>query len=192
MQVVEPRRKWKDEIGPSEHIFRITTVDRIAGEDGRIAKVLHASAAIPASAVGAANPRNSYASAGRKVRSGAFHDVADDLMSGNQALPPPRKFPLHNMQVGTANPASADLQQNMARLQRGARNFLYAKRTLGNILGCRKDRRCHLNGSRNRNRNLRSNAICDDCSCDRLVADEDWPNSEKRKADPPLYCCGWF
>jgi hypothetical protein len=61
-------------------------------------------------------------------------------MSGNQVLPPRWKFALHNMQVGTANTASSDPQQDMARFQRRARNFLYVKRTLGNVLGFGKDR----------------------------------------------------
>jgi hypothetical protein len=71
-------------------------------------------------------------------------------MPGNQVLPPRRKFALHNVQVGAANPASSHLQQDTARLQRGAHNFLYAKRTLGNILGIGKDRGNH------RNRKLRA------------------------------------
>src|ERR1022692_3220790 len=93
MQVVERRRKWKDEIGPRERIFGVTTIYRIAGEDGRIAEVLHASPAVPASAVGAANPGNPDARSGRKVRRDAFHHVADNLMSWNQVLPSQRQFP---------------------------------------------------------------------------------------------------
>src|ERR1035438_3427911 len=185
MQVVERRRKWKDEIGPRERIFGVTTIYSIAGEDGRIAEVLHAPSAIPTCSVNAANPGNPDARSGRKVRGGAFHHVADNLMSWNQVLPSQRKFPLHNMQVGTANPASADLQQDMARFQRRARNFLDAKRTLGNILGFGKDRGNH--------RNLRSKAGCDDFSWNRRVGDEDWLGRSNRECEQPsLYCCGWF
>ena len=143
MQVVERCRKWKYEVSPRQRIFCITAIYRVAGEDGSIAKVLHASAAVPTCSVGAANPRNSNARSGRKVCGGAFHDVADNLMSGNQVLAARRKFAFHNMQVGTANTAGADFQQDMARLQRRARNFIDAKRTLRNILGCGKDRGFH-------------------------------------------------
>jgi hypothetical protein len=143
MQVVEPRRKGKDEIGPRERVFCVTAIYRIASEDRSIAKVLHASAAVPTRSVNAANPRDSNADASRQLRGGAFHDVTDDLVPGNQVLPPQRKFALHNVQVGAANPASSHLQQDMAWLQRGTHNFLYPKRTLGNILGFGKDRGNH-------------------------------------------------
>src|ERR1035441_10956995 len=112
MQVVERCWKWKYEISPSKRIFRVTAIYGIAGKDGSIAKVLHTSAAVPTASVGAANPRNSDARAGRKVCGGAFHDVANDLMSGNQVLPAWRKFAFHNMQVGAANTAGAYFQQD--------------------------------------------------------------------------------
>jgi hypothetical protein len=143
VQIVERCRKWKYEISPSKRIFRVASIYGIAGENGSIAKILHASAAVPTASVGAANPRNSDARAGRKVCCAAFHDVADDLMSGNQVLPARRKFAFHNMQVGAANTAGAYFQQDMARFERRARNFIYTKRTLRNILGCGKDRGYH-------------------------------------------------
>ena len=143
MQVVEIGRKRKYEISPRQRIFRITPIYRIAGEHGRIAKVLHATAAIPARSVNAANPRNSDPSTDGNVLRGAFHHVADNLMSGNQTLSPRRKFSFDNMQVGTADPACPHFQQHMTRFQRRTRNFLYAQRTLRNILGCIEDRGYH-------------------------------------------------
>jgi hypothetical protein len=143
VQVVERCWKWKYEISPSKRIFRVTAIYGIAGKDGSIAKVLHTSAAVPTGSIGAANPRNSDARAGRKVCGGAFHDVANDLMSGNQVLPARRKFAFHNMQVGAANTAGAHFQQDMARFERRARNVIYAKRTPRNVLGCGKDRGYH-------------------------------------------------
>src|ERR1017187_2921855 len=115
MQVVERCWKWKYEISPSKRIFRVTAIYGIAGKDGSIAKVLHTSAAVPTGSIGAANPRNSDARSDPALRWAAFHDVANDLMSGNHALPARRKFAFYNMQVAAANTAGAYFQQDVAR-----------------------------------------------------------------------------
>ena len=105
----------------------IAAVDRVAGEDGAVAEVLHVVAAEPAIAVDAADPRNAYARAGGEGCGCAFHHFADDLMAGNDARVQGRKVALDDVEIGAADAAGDDLEQNFAGLRIGMGDFFDGK-----------------------------------------------------------------
>ena len=117
VQVVQGVRKGIDEVGASQRVFGIPSVNRVAGEHRRVAEILHASNAIRARSVDASQPGNAYASARR--------ELADDLMARNQWTAQGRKFALRDVQIRPADPARTDAQQHITGLDGRFGDFFY-------------------------------------------------------------------
>src|ERR1700674_5563962 len=83
VQIVESLGKRKYEIRTGGGILSIAAVHGIAGEGGRIAKVLKTVLAIPTLPVNAADPGNTNTGPNRKLRGGPLHDFAHNLMTRN-------------------------------------------------------------------------------------------------------------
>src|SRR5208337_717927 len=134
MQIVEGCGKTKNEIGAGERVFGVPAVQAVSGECRRIAEVLHVAPAVPASPVGAADPRDAYASSNRELSCGAFDDFSDDLVARNQLLAARSKFALDDMQIGAADTTGTHLQENMSRFRFRTWNVSNLKRMLLNWL----------------------------------------------------------
>jgi len=108
VHVVQTCRQRKDKIPSSESILRVAAVNGVAREGRRIAEIFLASPAISANTVGTSDPRDSNPGSDRKFRARAVHHIADDLMARDHTGFQNGKFSLADMQVGAANPASAN------------------------------------------------------------------------------------
>ncbi len=107
MEIVEAGGQRKDEISARDGILGVAAVDRVARENGRVAKVLHASTAVRASAVDSADPGDADARADGVLGGGSFDDFAYDLMAGNDILTQGCKLAFDHMQIGAADRAGA-------------------------------------------------------------------------------------
>jgi len=139
MEIVQLRRNRKTKVGTGERVFGIASVHGIAGKRREVAQVFHIAATVGAGAVDAAEPGNTDAATFRYVagqilissRRAAFsldrqaacptrsnlsgNDFADDLVSRDDARIARRQFTLYDVQVGAADAASEDTQQNVVR-----------------------------------------------------------------------------
>jgi hypothetical protein len=70
-----------------------------------VAKVFHVVPAIPARAVGPANPGNAHAAAKWKFSRGTIDNLADYLVSRNHILYAGQQFAFDDMQIRPANSA---------------------------------------------------------------------------------------
>jgi hypothetical protein len=91
-----------------------TPVPRIAGEQGTIAKILHALPAETADATGVAEPGDTDPVADPVARDVAPDeiDAADDFMSRNDRIFDARQFGIDDVEVGSAHSARADPDAN--------------------------------------------------------------------------------
>jgi hypothetical protein len=88
-----------------------------------IAKVFHAVAAEPATAVYSAHPGDANAHSDGQIGSCAFHHLADDLMSGDNARPDGREIALDDVKIGAADTTSNHLEQHLSGLRMGLRKI---------------------------------------------------------------------
>jgi hypothetical protein len=102
---LQPWGQWINEIGSNKDVLSITSVHRVAGEDGPVAKILESMLAIPASAVRSTHPGNTDSAAQRHICRCTMHDLADNLMSGNEVRFQRREFILRDMEICPAYPA---------------------------------------------------------------------------------------
>ena len=123
VQIVERIGQWKHEVGARGGELGISAIDRIAGKGGRIAKILPASRAIRAGAVDSADPGHSDPGPERQILVCAIHNLADDLMAGDQRVAQRRQFAGHDVQVRATNAAGSHAKQNVARLRFRLRYF---------------------------------------------------------------------
>ena len=111
---VEAGRQRVAEVGADEGELGVAAVDGVAGEGGVVAEVLHGVGAEPAGAVDAAHPGDADARAEGELGRGAFDDLADDLVAGDEAGLERRKVALGDVQVGAADAAGDDAEQDVA------------------------------------------------------------------------------
>jgi hypothetical protein len=86
---------WKTKVCPSQRVFSVASVYRVAGESGEIAEIFFISAAVGAGAVGAPDPGHAYSCARRQ--SVSCNNGANDLVPRNHSRVPWRKFAFNNM-----------------------------------------------------------------------------------------------
>ncbi len=115
MQVVQFLREFEHKVAARHHVLRVAAVDRVSGEDGRIAKVLEAAAAVRASSVYAPDPGNANARAKRQVDRSAVFNNPYDLVAGDELLFSRWQFALDDVHIGTADAAGAHTKQNLTR-----------------------------------------------------------------------------
>jgi hypothetical protein len=98
-------------IGASEGVFRVASVDGVAGEGRGVAEIFFATAAIGAGTVGAAQPGNADAGAGRclvgqeRPTHTSLADFAYDLMAGDDSFAVGSEFAFCDVEVGAADSA---------------------------------------------------------------------------------------
>jgi hypothetical protein len=144
VEVVELRGNRKTKVGAGKGVAGVPSVHGVTSEGGEVAQVFHIAAAVKAGAVGAAQPRNPDAGAfcGRtdgesrlsRVGDGtlvgqecpthtirgrfkvASDDFADDLVSGDETWIARREFTFYDVQIGAADAACENPEQNVAGL----------------------------------------------------------------------------
>ena len=75
-----------------------------------IAEVLHVVAAEPAIAVYPTHPGDAHARSKGQILGCAFHHLADDLMTGDDARPNWREIAFNDMEIGAADATCDDLE----------------------------------------------------------------------------------
>src|SRR5262245_24568748 len=121
-----------DEIRRGDGVFGVTAVDQPSGECGILTKILFALAAVFAHAVSLMEPGNAHAVVDLESRH-AFSDLRDapdDLMAGNDGQNLWRQFALDDVQVGAADAADADFDQDLTRAGLWLWRFSQFKRIL--------------------------------------------------------------
>ena len=107
----------RHECGLGDDMGRVAAVAVVAGERGIVAEVLAAVAAIGAVAAGAPEPRNADSSADREaldVRPRP-QDPADNLVAGHDRRPHVGQLAVDDVQVGAADAAGFDPDQQLRR-----------------------------------------------------------------------------
>jgi hypothetical protein len=105
MYVIQRRGERENEVGPRGRELRVSSVYRIAGEGRRIAKILMVILAIPACAVRAPDPGNTYPCSQSEFRRRPLNNFFHDLVTRNQNFPQGAEFAFNNVEVGPANAA---------------------------------------------------------------------------------------
>ena len=117
IQIAEGLRQRVDEVCASEGVLGIASVNRVAGVRRGIAEVFLASLAIGAGSVDASQPRYSDPGAGREV---SFDDLAYYLVARDQRAAEGLEFAFDDMQIGAADSAGANAQQDVTRAETAA------------------------------------------------------------------------
>src|SRR5262249_53049367 len=114
--VTPPLRKGKAVARIGERVRGIAAVARVAGKYRPIAQVLSAAAAIRADAAGRAEPRDPDALAYRQSRDFRPQggDAPDDLVAGHDRKLRVWQFAVDHVQIGPADTAGRDLDENFA------------------------------------------------------------------------------
>ena len=84
MHLIQPLRQGKRKVGAYQCVLGISTIHRIPSECRMVAKILHLVFAEPAVPVGTTHPGDTNTAAQRHGLSIPFHNLADDLVTGNQ------------------------------------------------------------------------------------------------------------
>jgi hypothetical protein len=82
-----------------------------------IAEVFHVVAAEPAIAVHPAHPGDADARSNRQIQGCAFHDFADDLMTGNDAWTDGREIAFDDVEICAADATGNDFEKHLAGLR---------------------------------------------------------------------------
>src|ERR1043166_2915374 len=115
MQIVKIWRQRKHKVRAGLGILRITSVHHIAGEAYGVTEILASAPAIDAGSVGACNPRDTDARAIWQFVRATLHNLADNLMTWDNAIQDLRQFAFNNVQVGPAHSAG-ELPQILDRV----------------------------------------------------------------------------
>jgi hypothetical protein len=110
------------EVGADGGEVGIAAVDGVAGEDGVVAEILQPGAAKPAIAVDAADPGDADARADGERGGSTLDHLADDLMAGNDARLQRLEIAFDDVEIGAADAAGEDFEQDFAGLWLRARD----------------------------------------------------------------------
>jgi hypothetical protein len=134
MQIIERRGERIYEIGAGQRILGVASIHGVPGECGRVAEILETTLAIPAVPVGAADPGDTYARAGRELRRGSINHDTDDLMAGNESFTTWPQFAFDDVQVRPAKATGTHAEEQIAGRRLRRRNLDDLQRALGNVL----------------------------------------------------------
>ncbi len=125
-------------------VLGIAAVDLVAGEARVVAKILLAAPAIETGAVGMAQPRHADAIARCELRDALTErrHMADDLMAEHERELGLRKLAVENMQIGAADAAGRDLDEDLA----GSRLGHFERGLLERRARAFEQHRLHLRG----------------------------------------------
>ena len=117
LQVVVVRRQLEAIAGIGDGELRKTAVNLVAGIAGAVAQVFPPVLAIPAVSTAAAQPGHAHAlTRDETADAGAQRlDLTHDLVAWDQRQRRFSQFAVHHMQVGAADAAGGDSQQQLAR-----------------------------------------------------------------------------
>jgi hypothetical protein len=106
-------------------VSRKSAVARIAREQRLVAEIFHFAPAVETLSAGVAQPGNADAlTKAMVVNAGSDSiDAPDNLMSRNDRIFDVRQFAIQNMQIGSADAASADLHADLTSLWHGVRKL---------------------------------------------------------------------
>jgi hypothetical protein len=110
----EPGREREGEVGADENVLGVASVDGVAGEDWIVTEVFFVAAAEETTAVGATDPGDPDTHAEGPIGGCAFDDLADDLVAGNERLMDEGEIALKDVEVGAADSAGEDAEENVA------------------------------------------------------------------------------
>ena len=149
-------RETVDEPGRRDRVLGEAAVHVPAGEERVLAEVLLPAPAEAAGLVGLVQPRHADAVADgerRRARGAARrdevrarperHDLADDLMTGDDGRAVRRQLALEDVQVGAADAAGQHPQEDLARTRLGHRELDEPERRLRHRSGRRQLHRAH-------------------------------------------------
>src|ERR1700756_4773995 len=102
---------------PRDSVLRISTIDGVTGELGKVAKILHSVAAVFAGLIRAMQPRNSHPRASAKTPGvlAAFLNAPNHLVPGNHRRFSRLQFAFDYVQIGAAHAAKVHADQYFAR-----------------------------------------------------------------------------
>jgi hypothetical protein len=127
VRVVRRDREAKTLVGNGE--LRVPAVDVVPGEARALAQVLAFGVAVTTHAAGPTQPRNPDAVADAKTVAGPRrNDLANDLMSRNERQAWFLQITVDDMEIGSADAACSDPNQNLIRARFGFRKRLFAQR----------------------------------------------------------------
>jgi len=109
LDVRVPLRDREAEARVGDRVLGVAAVEVVAGEARSVAEVLPAAQAVAALAARPAEPRDADAPAGRLVD-------ADDLVAGHERQLRVGQLAVDDVQVGAADPAGADADEQLAGL----------------------------------------------------------------------------
>src|SRR5205823_2531836 len=134
------------ELGASQGVFCVASVDGIAGEGGEIAEVFLGPATVRAGAVGAAKPGDAYAGAytGRYGVEVAGYYFAYDLVARDDSWVAGREFAFDDVGVGAADSAGEYFEENVAWFRFGGGNVFDFQWGLGDWSGSGEDCGFHV------------------------------------------------
>ena len=106
------------------HELRVTAIQRISGKLRIFTKILPARTTVTAFPAGPAQPGN--ANTGTLLEAfrtfADFHDTADNLVTENERQFRMYEIAVHDLEIGPADGAGADSNENLAIAQAGLRN----------------------------------------------------------------------
>jgi hypothetical protein len=131
--VVEGGRQGIGEVGADESVLGVAAVYGIASEDWVVAEVFFVAKAERAGAVGATDPGDAYSHASGAVGSCAVDDFAYDLVAGDEGLVDEGKVALEDVEIGAADSAGEDAEEEMAFGEGGAGDFFDLEGLVGGV-----------------------------------------------------------
>lgn len=132
-----------NEVGAGEGVLGVASVDAVSGEDGVVTEIFGTHAAEAAGTVCAAHPRDADAGADGECGCSAVYDLADDLVAGDYGLLERRKVALDDVEVGAADSAGEDSQQDVAGANGGRGEIFEAEELAGSGEGRVEDGGLH-------------------------------------------------
>jgi hypothetical protein len=143
VQVVEPIAERERKVCTGDDRGCISPIDVVAGKDRGIAEILTSFSAKPARPIGSAQPRDADARPERDVSTrSCSRNHPDNLMARHDRRMARLKLALDDVEIGAANTASSDRDQDLARLQ--GRGFTLLE---DEAIGCNRSR-CPQDGYR--------------------------------------------
>jgi hypothetical protein len=125
--VVEGGRKREGEVGADEGVLGVASVDGVAGEDGVIAEIFFVAKAEGTGSVGAPDPGDADAHAQGTVGGGAFDDLADDLVAGDEGVMDEGEIAFVDVEIGAADSAGEEAEEERVFGAGGAGDFFDLK-----------------------------------------------------------------
>src|SRR5579875_352797 len=143
--VVEAFRQGIDEIAPREGVLGVAAVDVVAGERRGVTKILHPAAAVGTRPIGPGYPRNADAAPERESLGRPGDHLADDLVAGDDRTSVRRQLPFANVEVGPADAARPDREEDRSGTKRRPIDLFDQERMCGHGTGRFQQRSPHVN-----------------------------------------------